>query len=80
LNRRQRSLYYSQAILFLALVLAACGREAPPRASTAAPISARQLPTAAAAPILDAAPAAAEQRALGDPDAPITVIEYGDYQ
>jgi hypothetical protein len=60
--------------------LAACGREAPPRASTAAPSSARSLPTSVAAPISDAPPAAAELRALGDPNAPITVIEYGDYQ
>jgi protein-disulfide isomerase len=33
-----------------------------------------------AVPIPDAVPAAAEQRALGDPNAPITVIEYSDYQ
>jgi hypothetical protein len=61
----------------MALALAACGREAPPRA--AAPTSARHQPTFAPAPTQNAA-AAPEQRAQGDPNAPITVIEYGDFQ
>jgi len=66
--------------VLLTLVIAACGREAPPRAAASiAPTSGRIRPTLAPAPALDAA-AALEQRALGDPNAPITVIEYGDYQ
>jgi hypothetical protein len=78
-NRRPRKAWYSQVMLLALLLLVACGREAPPRAGTAAPTSARPLPTLAPAPLLDTA-AAPEQRALGDPNAPITVIEYGDYQ
>jgi hypothetical protein len=59
------------------LAIAACGREAPPRAAaTLAPTSAHHQPTFIPAQMLGA-PA---QRALGDPNAPITVIEYGDYQ
>jgi hypothetical protein len=62
------------------LTLAACGREAPPRAATVAPTTTtRHQPTSAPAPAQDAA-TAPEQRALGDPNAPIIVIEYGDYQ
>jgi protein-disulfide isomerase len=61
------------------LTMAACGREAPPRAAaTAAPTIARQ-PTIAPVPTLNAQ-VVPEQRALGDPNAPITVIEYGDFQ
>jgi len=64
----------------MALAIAACGREAPPRAAAAvASTSARRQPTSAPAPTQDAE-AAPEQRALGDPNAPITVIEYGDFQ
>ncbi len=66
--------------VLLALVVAACGREAPPRTSApAAPTSASRQPTFAPAPTLSAE-AAPEQRALGDPNAPITVIEYADFQ
>ena len=61
------------------LALAACGREAPPRTATAAPTAVRHQPTFAPAPAQNAA-ATPERRALGDPNAPITVIEYGDYQ
>ncbi|HEX9373413.1 MAG TPA: hypothetical protein VF897_20535 [Roseiflexaceae bacterium] len=69
------------------LALVACGREAPPRAAaTLAP--ARRLlattaptqPPAAGADPAQPAAAGADPRALGDPNAPITVIEYGDYQ
>ena len=74
-----RSFLCPVAIVLLALGMAACGREAPPRAASTAPASARRQPTLAPAPTLDAA-AAPELRALGDPNAPITVIEYGDYQ
>jgi type IV pilus biogenesis protein CpaD/CtpE len=84
------------ALLMLAVLLvAACGQEAPLRAvratpspspyatRTPAPVT---LPTVAVAmdtPV--ALPAegqstAALERALGDPHAPITVVEYSDYQ
>ena len=65
--------------MLFTLAIAACGREAPPRAATTAPTSARRQPTLAPTPTQDSA-AAPEQRALGDPNAPITVIEYGDFQ
>jgi protein-disulfide isomerase len=65
--------------VLMALAMAACGREAPPRAATAAPTSARRQPPLTPAPTLNAE-AAPEQRALGDPNAPITVIEYADFQ
>jgi hypothetical protein len=63
-------------LLVLALLIAACGKEAPPRAdkSTLAPTTA-----AAPAPQVATQPGA-DPRALGDPNAPITMIEYGDYQ
>jgi len=45
----------------------------------ATPPSAQHYPTFPPAPTLDIA-AAPDWRTLGDPNAPITVIEYGDYQ
>jgi protein-disulfide isomerase len=66
--------------VLLALAVTACGREAPPRAAaTAAATSPGRQPTFAPAPTLSAE-AALEQRAIGDPNAPITVIEYADFQ
>jgi protein-disulfide isomerase len=59
--------------------MAACGREAPPRAASAAPSAVLHYPTFAPAPTQDAQ-AMLQQRALGDPNAPITVVEYGDFQ
>jgi protein-disulfide isomerase len=73
-------LVHPLAFVLLALAIAACGREAPPRsAATAGPTLASRQPTFAPA-MTQVADAAPEQRALGDPNAPITVIEYGDYQ
>jgi hypothetical protein len=70
---------YRRLFLFvlLALFVAACGEEAPPRVArpTAAPPAPARIPT----PSGDAQ-AAPDARALGDPNAPITVIEYADYQ
>lgn len=82
----------SLALLFSAiLLLAACGKEAPPRAAraarTAQPAQSAQptqpapeseptdtrLAAQIAQPIED-------RRSAGDPHAPITVVEYGDYQ
>jgi hypothetical protein len=54
--------------VWLALLLAACG-------APAAPLG----PTRAAGGLAVADPATTE-RARGDPNAPITLIEYGDYQ
>jgi hypothetical protein len=66
--------------VLLTLGLASCGREAPPRATaTAAATAARRQPTLAPVLTRDAA-TASDVRALGDPNAPVTVIEYGDYQ
>lgn len=64
--------------LLMGLLLSACGREAPPRAAspTGAPSPQAASPTAdttGGAPI-------DTRRALGDPNAPITVIEYSDFQ
>ena len=84
----------ARLLLFALMVLlaAACGREAQPRAAqSAVPPSASQ-PTSP--PMATPAPAASQPaaraaedgtsagdpRAQGDPAAPITVIEYGDYQ
>lgn len=71
----------------LLLALAACGREAPPRAAGAptagrpGPTSAKQPGTgASAATSLPANQTGGDPRALGDPGAPITIIEYSDYQ
>jgi hypothetical protein len=74
------------------LLMAACGQEAPPRISRAAPSPspyATRTPTSVTLPTVAvdagtpvAAPASdvALNRSLGDPNAPITVIEYSDYQ
>src|SRR5690349_10212312 len=59
-------------VLF-ALAIAACGREAPPRAAASAPTLVSHYPTFAPAPTQAGA---ADLRTLGDPNAPITVIEY----
>jgi hypothetical protein len=77
----------------ITLLVAACGKAAQPRAAqpTPLPVAARSastterriLPTQASpvAPVpTDAARRPSSARALGDPSAPITVIEYGDYQ
>lgn len=75
-----------------ALLLAACGPEAPPRAAAPTSRPAGAQPTVGLTMARPAAgqpaapdPTQADQatldpRAIGDPSAPITVIEYGDYQ
>jgi len=71
-------------LLLVTLLVAACGREAPPRAakSTPFPTSAPTHPAqlAQSSQPADTAQATGDPRALGDPNAPITVIEYSDYQ
>ncbi|GAB4194851.1 MAG: hypothetical protein OHK0022_11220 [Roseiflexaceae bacterium] len=60
------------SLLLLAVVLlVACGPEAPPR--SAAPDRPTAQPTAASL-------AVDTRRALGDPNAPITIVEYSDFQ
>ena len=91
-NRRSRALEASARLLLfalLALLAASCGREAQPRAAQSAvppnasrpttfpPVAAAGQPSPAAA---EDGPAGGDPRAQGDPSAPITVIEYGDYQ
>jgi hypothetical protein len=84
-----RALVVCARLLLLAAMMilaAACGRAAEPRASQPnANDSAALPPTSAGTP--QAAPGAgapaqqaSDARAIGDPSAPITVIEYGDYQ
>ena len=94
-NRRGRALEASARLLLfalLALLAASCGREAQPRADQSAvppsasqPTSAPKATPAPAASQPTASPpedgtSAGDPRAQGDPAAPITVIEYGDYQ
>ncbi len=52
--------------LFALLLLAACGQEAPPRPAGAP----------AGGPVIPAD----DPRAIGDPNAPITIVEYSDFQ
>jgi hypothetical protein len=66
-------------LLCAVICITACGEEAPPRAvkpavPTPTPLRPR-LPTPA-----PAAQPAPDERTMGDPNAPIVVIEYGDYQ
>ena len=73
-------------IVLAALIIAACGPEAPPRAARSTPIPGpgRLRPsgvTVVPAPAPAGQDAAGEDaRSQGDPGAPITVIEYGDFQ
>ena len=70
-------------LLLLVALVAGCGREATPRATRAT-----SAPPRAADPVATPAPATADTtrqpgpdvRGLGDPNAPIQVVEYGDYQ
>lgn len=63
-------------LLLTLLLLAACGREAPPRAAQPAGTPAAARPTADPGGDLPVD----TRRALGDPNAPITIIEYSDFQ
>ncbi|HEU4326563.1 MAG TPA: hypothetical protein VFS21_25700 [Roseiflexaceae bacterium] len=58
-------------LLMAVVLLVACGPEAPPR--SAAPDRPTAQPTAASL-------AVDTRRALGDPNAPITIVEYSDFQ
>ena len=67
-------------LLCAALALAACGPEAPPRAERADPEGARAtplLPRTSGPLLADRVP---NPRALGDPAAPIVVVEHSDFQ
>ena len=67
-------------LMFCALLLAgACGKEAPPRAARITPTP-RDFEPAATAGAARLALPIADRRTLGDPKAPISVVEYGDYQ
>jgi protein-disulfide isomerase len=74
-------------LLALALLLVSCGAEAPPRLPEANPAPAGERMRPSGVTVVPApAPAGAETqsnadpRSLGDPNAPITVIEYADFQ
>jgi protein-disulfide isomerase len=80
-----RAAFVVRLLLFvlLAVLVAACGKEATPRVAlpTVAPASATDPATPRPQPSPgSAAPKLAEARGLGDPNAPIQVVEYGDYQ
>lgn len=76
-------------LILISVALAACGTAAAPRSSAPAqpaqPAGGGMAPTMAKLPT-DAAQAASagqpagDPRSLGDPNAPITIVEYGDYQ
>ncbi|HWQ11845.1 MAG TPA: hypothetical protein VNL77_03545 [Roseiflexaceae bacterium] len=71
-------------LLIAALIVAACGPKAPPRAArtAATPGTERLRPsgvTVVPAPAPQTTPAG-DPRAMGDPNAPITVVEYSDFQ
>lgn len=86
----------AQALVVVMLLLVACGAEAPPRTVRSQPAPAQPptsapepvtLPTLSiaatalpAAPAADSAAPADDPRGLGDPNAPITVVEYSDFQ
>lgn len=72
---------YSRLLLFVLCVVfvTACGEEAPPRVVKPTSAPPAPAPTRIPAPAGDAQ-TAPNSRTLGDPNAPITVIEYGDYQ
>jgi hypothetical protein len=70
-------------LALLALICAACGPEAPPRA--ASPDAPQSVGAPGATPLIQSAgPLLAERvpnpRSMGDPRAPIVMVEYGDYQ
>ncbi len=73
------NLFRSLSLLFVALIVAACGPEAPARANRPAsetqgtPLLQAQRATLSAQPGSDV-------RTMGNPNAPIVVVEYGDYQ
>lgn len=82
----------SLALVFCAiLLLAACGKEALPRAARAARTAQPTQPARPTEPATESEPADTrlaariaqpieDRRSAGDPHAPITVVEYGDYQ
>lgn len=71
------------ALLLAILALAACGPEAPPRAArpTAPPDDGRMRPSGVTVvPAAGSTAPSGDPRALGDPNAPITIVEYSDFQ
>lgn len=72
---------HNSLIMLVCLLLAACGPEAPPRTGqSVAPAAAQQTPLVAATPSPLLSERSPNPRAMGDPNAPIVMIEYGDYQ
>lgn len=65
---------YRSLLLLIILLMSACGPEAAPRKSN------DTTPTAApqASPLISTEDAAS--RSMGDPAAPIVLVEYSDYQ
>lgn len=76
---RSRLIHWNLLLLGVAtlLLVASCGPEAPSRADRATFEPTRPQPTSAAVP---AAEQGDDPRAIGDPNAPITVVEYSDFQ
>jgi hypothetical protein len=75
-------LHIRSILIILLITLAACGPEAPPRA-----IRPNSDSTQTRQPLIDSSQnttngdqALLTARTKGDPNAPIVVIEYGDYQ
>jgi protein-disulfide isomerase len=72
-------LFHPLSLLFVVLIVAACGPEAPARANRPAsetqgtPLLQEERTALSAQPGSDV-------RTMGNPHAPIVVVEYGDYQ
>jgi hypothetical protein len=71
-------------LALIILICAACGPEAPPRAAD--PTAPQSVGAPDVAPLIEGrqeqllADRVPNPRSLGDPRAPIVMVEYGDYQ
>ena len=67
-------------VLLAALGLAACGAEAPAASAGHPAATGRMVPTMAKTPSSATSASPDDPRSMGDPQAPIRVIEYSDFQ